>query len=117
MSIHSKKLHLIRQVLQLNDEALINELITLVKNKTPLPIATSIQPHFDQEENKVIVRRNQTDLDIVEELVAYGLAEEDIQLAFRREEAHQVADRLKMVEHLKGILPDVPYDKNDFYHQ
>lgn len=73
--------------------------------------------HFDLEENKVIVRRNQTDLDIVEELVAYGLAEEDIQLAFRREEAPQVVDRLKMVEHLKGILPDVPYDRNDFYRQ
>lgn len=49
MSLHSKKLYLIHQILQINDEALIDELITLVKNKTPFPIATAIQPHFDLE--------------------------------------------------------------------
>lgn len=49
MFLESQKLHLIRQILQLNDEALIDELITLVKNKTPLPISTAIQPHFDIE--------------------------------------------------------------------
>ena len=38
--------------------------------------------HFDLEENKVIVRLNQTDLDIIDELSAYGISEEDIQVAF-----------------------------------
>lgn len=73
--------------------------------------------HFDLEENKVIIRLNQTDLDIVDELATHGILEEDIQLAFMREEAPQVSDRLKMVEHLKGILPDLPYDKKDLYQQ
>lgn len=73
--------------------------------------------HFDLKGNKVIVRRNQTDLDIVEELGAYGILEDDIQLAFMGTEAIQTPDRSKMVEHIKGILPDTPYDKNDFYHQ
>lgn len=73
--------------------------------------------HFDLEENKVIVRLNQTDLDILDELATYGILEEDIQLVFIREEAPQAAERLKIVEHLKGMLPDVPYDKNDIYHQ
>lgn len=49
MTIESKQLHLIRQVLQINYETFIDELITLVKNKTPLPIATAIQPNFDLE--------------------------------------------------------------------
>lgn len=49
--------------------------------------------HFDLEENKVIVRRNQTDFDIVEELVTYGILEKDIQLAFIREEETQALDR------------------------
>lgn len=73
--------------------------------------------HFDLQDNKVIVRRNQTDLDIVEELGAYGILEDDIQLAFMGTEAIQTPDRLKMVEHIKGILPDTLYDKNDFYRQ
>ena len=72
--------------------------------------------HFDLESDKVIVRRNQTDLDIVEELELHGIMAEDVQVAFMREEAPAIS-RLKMVEHLKGILPDVPYDKNDVYNQ
>ena len=72
--------------------------------------------HFDLEGDQVIVRRNQTDLDIVEELELYGIMTEDIQVAFMRDEAPAI-NRLKSVEHLKGILPDVPYDKNEVYNQ
>jgi hypothetical protein len=71
--------------------------------------------HFDLEGDQVIVRRNQTDLDIVEELALYGIVAEDVQVAFMRDEAP--ISRLKMVAHLKGILPDVPYDKNEAYNQ
>lgn len=49
MTLNFKKLHLIRQILQINDEALIDELITLVKSKTPLQVATAIHSHFDLE--------------------------------------------------------------------
>lgn len=66
--------------------------------------------HFDLEGNQVIVRCNQTDLDIVEELELYGIVAEDVQLAFMRE-------GLKQIAHLKGILPDLPYDKNEVYNQ
>ena len=64
----------------------------------------------------MIVRCNQTDLDIVEELELYGIVAEDVQVAFIKEEA-QAISRLKQVEHLKGFLPDVPYDKNEVYNQ
>lgn len=64
----------------------------------------------------MIVRRNQTDLDIVEELELYGIVAENVQVAFIKDEAPTI-NRLKMVAHLKGILPDVPYDKNDIYNQ
>lgn len=64
----------------------------------------------------MIVRRNQTDLDIAEELELYGIVTEDVQVAFMREEAMAIS-RLKQVAHLKGILPDVPYDKNEVYNQ
>ena len=40
---------------------------------------------------------------------------EDIQVAFR-EDAPTI-NHLKQVAHLKGILPDVPYDKNEVYNQ
>ena len=72
--------------------------------------------HFDLEGDQVIVRCNQTDLDIVEELELYGIVAEDIQVAFIKEETPAIS-RLKMVAHLKGILPDVPYDKNEVYNQ
>ena len=64
----------------------------------------------------MIARCNQTDLDIVEELELYGIVPEDVQVAFIKEE-NPVISRLKMVAHLKGILPDVPYDKNEVYNQ
>lgn len=72
--------------------------------------------HFDLEGDQVIVRRNQTDLDIVAELKLYGIVAEDVQVAFIREETPAIS-RLKQVAHLKGILPDVPYDKNEVYNQ
>jgi len=72
--------------------------------------------HFDLKGDKVIVRRNQTDLDIVEELELYGIVAEDVQVAFMRDEAPTIS-RIKQVEHLKGILPNVPYDKNEVYNQ
>lgn len=72
--------------------------------------------HFDLEGDQVIVRYNQTDLDIVEELDLYGIVAEDVQVAFMREEDSAIS-RLKQVAHLKGILPDVPYDKNEVYNQ
>ena len=68
--------------------------------------------HFDLEGDQVIARCNQTDLDIVEELELYGIVPEDVQVAFMREDAPAIS-RIKQVEHLKGILPDVPYDKNE----
>lgn len=49
MSLPSKKLHLIRQILQINDEALIDELIVHIKSKTLGQITKPIQPHFDLE--------------------------------------------------------------------
>jgi hypothetical protein len=72
--------------------------------------------HFDLQGEKVIVRCNKTDLDIVEELELYGIVSENVQLAFIREEATSIS-RLKQVAHLKGILPNVPYDKNEVYNQ
>ena len=72
--------------------------------------------HFDLEGDQVIVRCNQTDLDIIAELELYGIAAEDVQVAFMKKEA-PANSRLKQVEHLKGILPDVPYDKNEVYNQ
>ena len=71
---------------------------------------------FHLQGDQVIVRRNQTDLDIVEELELYGIVAEDVQVAFIREETPAIS-RLKQVAHLKGILPDVPYDKNEAYNQ
>lgn len=64
----------------------------------------------------MIVRCNQTDLDIVDELELYGIVAEDVQLAFMREETPAIS-RLNHVANLKGILSDVPYDKNDVYDQ
>ena len=72
--------------------------------------------HFDLEGDQVIVRCNQTDLDIVEELELYGIVAEDVQVAFVKDPTPTIS-RLKQVEHLKGILPDVPYDKNEVYNQ
>jgi XisI protein len=72
--------------------------------------------HFDLEGDQVIVRCNQTDLNIVEELELYGIEAEDVQVAFVKDEPPTIS-RLKQVEHLKGILSDMPYDKNDFYNQ
>ena len=72
--------------------------------------------HFDLEGDQVIVRCNQTDLDIVEELELYGIVTEDVQLAFMKEESPAIS-RLKQVAYLKGILPDVTYDKDEVYNQ
>lgn len=72
--------------------------------------------HFDLQGDQVIVRCNQTDLDIVDELELYGIVAEDVQVAFIKDEALAIS-RLKQVAHLKGILPDVPYDKNEVYNQ
>ena len=52
MAILSKKLHFIHQILQINDEALIDELIVRVKSKTIGQITTPIHPHFDLETMK-----------------------------------------------------------------
>jgi hypothetical protein len=49
MSLHSKKLHLIHQILQINDEALVDELIAQIKIKTLRQITTPVYPHFDLE--------------------------------------------------------------------
>lgn len=49
MSLNSKKLHLIHQILQINDEALIDELIAQIKSKVSPQITTPIHPHFDLE--------------------------------------------------------------------
>lgn len=138
MTLESKKLLLIRQIMEINDEGVIDDLEQYVEEKAQhksdndilQQLARPIRPHFDLEAikkeqgyqpiNKEELNQLIKELDIqepLEELVAYGLAEEDIQVAFRREEAPQVAGRLNMVEHLKGILPDVPYDKNDLYRQ
>jgi hypothetical protein len=72
--------------------------------------------HFDLQGNQVIARCNQTDLDMVKELELYGIVGEDVQVTFMREEALAIS-RLKQVAHLKGILPDVPYGKNEVYNQ
>lgn len=50
------------------------------------------------------------------ELEYHGIVAEDVQLAFIREEAPAIS-RLKQVAHLKGVLPDAPYDKNEVYNQ
>lgn len=49
MTLNFKKLHLIRQILQINDEALIDELIAQTKSKFSSQITTPIHPHFDLE--------------------------------------------------------------------
>lgn len=52
MSLSSKKLHFIHQILKINDEALIDELIVHVKSKALGQITTPIYPHFDLETMK-----------------------------------------------------------------
>jgi hypothetical protein len=49
MSLHSKKLRLIHQILQINDETFIDELIAQIKSKISSQITTPIRPHFDLE--------------------------------------------------------------------
>jgi hypothetical protein len=56
MSLHSKKLHLIHQILQINDVKLIDDLTAYVKGKNQnqilSQITTPIHPHFDLETMK-----------------------------------------------------------------
>ena len=52
MSLNSKKLHLIHQILKINDGVLIDDLIVHVKSKTIGQITTPIHPHFDLEAMK-----------------------------------------------------------------
>lgn len=49
MPLNSKKLHLIRQILQINDEAFIDELTVQIKSKVLQQITKPIHPHFDLE--------------------------------------------------------------------